>query len=64
MLVGMVGSKIDTLVQLALSVAAYPPHRMESSTRAGFYDGLRSALRLAGAEGRKLALSLSVSESS
>jgi len=58
-LVDIIGSKLDSLVRLTLYIAGYASHAIDSSTRDGLFDGLRSALRLAGAEGKKITVCLS-----
>ncbi|XP_052708586.1 uncharacterized protein LOC128183562 isoform X10 [Crassostrea angulata] len=56
LLIGAVGSHLSTLCKLALHVADVPIHKMDTSKRSNFFDGLRSAVRLCGSEGKILAL--------
>ncbi|XP_071801693.1 uncharacterized protein [Asterias amurensis] len=55
-MIGAIGSHLTTLVNLALHVADMPIHPMDSSRKNNFFDGLRSAVRLAGTEGKMLTL--------
>jgi hypothetical protein len=61
LLVGPMGSHLGTLVQLALHVASIPLHKIDASKKSLFLDGLRSAVRLCGAEGKNLTLFFNVS---
>ncbi|XP_041462850.1 dynein heavy chain 8, axonemal-like [Lytechinus variegatus] len=56
MLVGAIGSHLTTLVNLALHVADMPIHPMDTTKANTFFDGLRSAVRLSGTEGKMLTL--------
>ncbi|XP_071504103.1 dynein axonemal heavy chain 5-like [Diadema antillarum] len=56
LLVGAIGSHLTTLVNLALHVADMPIHPMDTSRSNTFFDGLRSAVRLSGTEGKMLTL--------
>ncbi|XP_070568705.1 dynein axonemal heavy chain 5-like isoform X4 [Ptychodera flava] len=56
MLVGTIGSHLATLTKLALHVADMPSHYIDSSKPNTFFDGLRSAIRLTGTEGKMLTL--------
>ena len=59
-MIGAIGSHLTTLVNLALHVADMPIHPMDSSRKNNFFDGLRSAVRLAGTEGKMLTLMFTV----
>lgn len=61
MLVGAIGSHLTTLVNLALHVADMPIHPMDCTKANTFFDGLRSAVRLSGTEGKMLTLMFTVS---
>lgn len=61
MLVGAIGSHLTTLVNLALHVADMPIHPMDTTKANTFFDGLRSAVRLSGTEGKMLTLMFTVS---
>ncbi|KAL4232681.1 hypothetical protein ACF0H5_007369 [Mactra antiquata] len=56
LLVGAVGSHLTTLCQLALHVADVQTLKMDTSKQSNFFDGLRSAVRLTGSEGKILTL--------
>ncbi|XP_077977225.1 dynein axonemal heavy chain 8-like isoform X3 [Glandiceps talaboti] len=56
MLIGTIGSHLATLTKLALHVADMPSHPIDSSKPNTFFDGLRSAIRLTGTEGKMLTL--------
>ncbi|XP_060567478.1 dynein axonemal heavy chain 5-like [Ruditapes philippinarum] len=56
LLVGAVGSHLTTLCQLALHVADVNTLKMDTSKQSNFFDGLRSAVRLTGSEGKILTL--------
>ncbi|XP_053397319.1 dynein axonemal heavy chain 5-like isoform X6 [Mercenaria mercenaria] len=56
LLVGAVGSHLTTLCQLALHVADVTTLKMDTSKQSNFFDGLRSAVRLTGSEGKILTL--------
>ena len=60
-MVGAIGSHLTTLVNLALHVADMPIHPIDTSRPNNFFDGLRSAVRLAGTEGKMLTLVFTVS---
>ena len=62
LLIGAVGSHLSTLCKLALHVADVPIHKMDTSKRSNFFDGLRSAVRLCGSEGKILSLLFTVSQ--
>ena len=55
-LVGPIGAHLAVLVRLALHVADVPIHPVDTSKHSNFLDGLRSAVRLTGAEGKVLSL--------
>ena len=61
-LVGAVGSHLETLCKLALHVADIPIHHIDTKKQNTFMDGLRSALRMTGAEGKTLTLLFNVSK--
>ncbi|GFN75495.1 dynein beta chain, ciliary [Plakobranchus ocellatus] len=56
LLVGAVGSHLSTLSRLALHVADIPIHKVDTSKQSNFFDGLRSAIRLSGSEGKVISL--------
>ncbi|OWF37572.1 Dynein heavy chain 5, axonemal [Mizuhopecten yessoensis] len=56
LLIGAVGSHLATLCKLALHVADVPIHKVDTSKQSNFFDGLRSAVRLCGSEGKILSL--------
>lgn len=60
LLIGPVGSHLTTLCKLALHVADIPSHTIDTSRHTLFLDSLRAALRMTGAEGKKLALVFNV----
>ena len=51
-MVGSVGSRLTTLCRLALYVADIENFNLDTTKQNGFLDGLRSAIRVTGAEGR------------
>ncbi|RDD45872.1 Dynein heavy chain 5, axonemal [Trichoplax sp. H2] len=61
-LVGQVGSHLSTYVRFALYVCGIPQHHVDTSSGNTFYDGLRSAVRLTGAEGKRLAIVLKAND--
>ena len=61
MLIGQIGSHLGTLCKLALHIADVPIHKIDSSKHNTFFDGLRSALRVTGSEGKMLTLLFTVS---
>ncbi|XP_071818739.1 dynein axonemal heavy chain 5-like isoform X4 [Apostichopus japonicus] len=56
LMIGAIGNHLTTLVNLALHVADMPTHPIDSSRSNTFFDGLRSAVRLSGTEGKMLTL--------
>jgi len=60
-LVGPIGSHLSTLIRLALHVSDLPIHPIDSSKQNTFFDGLRSAVRLTGSEGKVLTIFFTVS---
>ncbi|KAK3577475.1 hypothetical protein CHS0354_032326 [Potamilus streckersoni] len=56
LLIGAVGSHLTTLCQLSLHVADVPVQKVDTSKQSNFLDGLRSAIRLTGSEGKILTL--------
>jgi dynein heavy chain len=61
LLVGPIGSHLGTLCKLALHVADLHTHHIDTSKQNTFFDGLRSAVRMTGAEGKTLTLTFDVS---
>ncbi|XP_064629693.1 uncharacterized protein LOC135488785 isoform X2 [Lineus longissimus] len=59
LLIGAIGLHLSTLCRLALHVADVPIHSVDASKQNTFFDGLRSALRLSGSEGKVLSLMFS-----
>ncbi|XP_076466964.1 uncharacterized protein LOC143298129 [Babylonia areolata] len=56
LLIGAVGCHLSRLCRLALHVADIPIHRVDTSKQSNFFDGLRSAIRLSGSEGKIITL--------
>ncbi|XP_067674368.1 uncharacterized protein [Haliotis asinina] len=56
LLIGAVGSHLATLCRLALHVADIPIHKVDTAKQSNFFDGLRSAIRLSGSEGKIITL--------
>lgn len=56
LLIGSVGCHLTTLCRLALYLADIDIFKLDTSKTNGFLDGLRSAIRVTGAEGRFLFL--------
>ncbi|XP_025098007.1 LOW QUALITY PROTEIN: dynein gamma chain, flagellar outer arm-like [Pomacea canaliculata] len=56
LLIGAVGSHLSRLCRLALHVADIPIHKIDTSKQSNFFDGLRSAIRLSGSEGKIITL--------
>ncbi|XP_070190368.1 uncharacterized protein [Littorina saxatilis] len=56
LLIGAVGSHLSRLCRLALHVADIPIHKVDTSKQSNFFDGLRSAIRLSGSEGKIITL--------
>ncbi|CAB3999965.1 Hypothetical predicted protein, partial [Paramuricea clavata] len=52
LLVGPIGSQLSDLAALALYMLEYPIHTIDCSYRGSFLDGLRSAVRRAGCDGK------------
>ena len=61
LLVGPIGTHLGTLCKLALHMADIPIHHIDTSKQNTFFDGLRSAVRITGAEGKKLTVFFTVS---
>lgn len=61
LLIGPIGSHLGTLCKLALHVADIAIHFIDTSKQNTFLDGLRSAVRISGAEGKKLTVFFTVS---
>ena len=62
LLIGPIGSHLSTLSRLALHISDIPIHAVDTSKQNTFLDGLRSAVRLTGAEGKVLTLFFTVSQ--
>ena len=62
LLIGPIGAHLTILAKLALHVADIPIHKVDTSKQNTFLDGLRSAVRLSGAEGKMLTLLFTVSQ--
>jgi len=60
LMIGAVGSHLSTLCKLALHVADVPIHKVDTSKQSNFFDGLRSAVRLCGSEGKILTVMFTV----
>ena len=60
-MIGPIGSHLGTLCKLALHVADIAIHFIDTSKQNTFLDGLRSAVRISGAEGKKLTVFFTVS---
>ena len=60
LLIGAVGSHLSRLCRLALHVADIPIHKVDTSKQSNFFDGLRSAIRLSGSEGKIITLLFTV----
>ena len=61
LLIGAVGCHLSRLCHLALHVADIPIHKVDTSKQSNFFDGLRSAIRLSGSEGKIITLLFTVS---
>ena len=61
LLIGAVGCHLVTLCKLALHVADIPIHKVDATKQSNFFDGLRSAVRLCGSEGKILNVMFTVS---
>jgi len=57
--VGAVGSHLTQLTRLALHVADLRPSPIDSSRPTAFFDSLRTAVRVAGIDGRPVSVMLS-----
>ena len=60
-MIGPIGSHLSTLCRLALHISDIPIHAVDTSKQNTFLDGLRSAVRQTGAEGKALTLFFTVS---
>ncbi|XP_041355189.1 dynein gamma chain, flagellar outer arm-like isoform X3 [Gigantopelta aegis] len=56
LLIGAVGSHLATLCRLALHVADIPIHKVDTGKQSNFFDGIRSAVRMTGSEGKSITL--------
>ena len=63
LMIGPIGVHLGTLCKLALHVADIAIHPVDTSKQNTFLDGVRSAVRLTGAEGKILTLFFTVSTS-
>ena len=63
LLIGPIGSQLSELAALALYMLEYPIHTIDCSYRGSFLDGLRSAVRRAGCDGKTTTLVIKVSRS-
>ena len=61
LMIGPIGAHLGTLARLALHISDIPVHAVDTSKHNTFLDGLRSAVRLTGAEGKVLTLFFTVS---
>ena len=62
LLIGSIGTHISSLVELVLYMINTPLHPIDCANKSSFFDGLRSAVRTAGCEGKQVAVMLSVSD--
>jgi hypothetical protein len=60
LLVGPIGSQLSDLAALALYMLEYPIHTIDCSYRGSFLDGLRSAVRRAGCDGKTTTIMIKV----
>ena len=60
LLIGSIGTHITSLVELVLYMIGTPIYPIDCSNRSSFFDGLRSAVRTAGCEGKQVAVLLNV----
>ena len=58
LLIGSVGSHLTTLCRLALHIADIDIFSIDTSKQNSFFDGLRSAIRVTGSEGKVLSVML------
>lgn len=61
LLIGSIGAHLTSLVSLALYMLEYPIHPVDCSFPNTFLDGLRSAVRQAGCDGKTTTVLFSVS---
>ncbi|XP_031757885.1 dynein gamma chain, flagellar outer arm isoform X2 [Xenopus tropicalis] len=62
MLVGAVGSRLSTLVKMALYVADIPLHALDTSSHSNFINSLKSAIHTSAVEGKPTAILLTAQE--
>ncbi len=62
LLVGSIGTHLASLVRLVLYMVNIPIYHIDCSNKSSFFDGLRSAVRTAGCEGKRTALLLTVGD--
>ena len=60
LLIGPIGSQLSDLAALALYMLEYPIHTIDCSYRGSFLDGLRSAVRRAGCDGKTTTIIIKV----
>ena len=61
MLIGSIGTHLNSLAALALYMLEYPIHLVDCSYPNTFLDGLRSAVRQAGCDGKTTTVLFTVS---
>ena len=61
MLIGSIGTHLNSLAALALYMLEYPIHPVDCTYPNTFLDGLRSAVRQAGCDGKTTAVLFTVS---
>ena len=61
MLIGSIGTHLNSLAALALYMLEYPIHPVDCSYPNTFLDGLRSAVRQAGCDGKTTTVLFTVS---
>ena len=62
MLIGSIGTHLNSLAALALYMLEYPIHPVDCSYPNTFLDGLRSAVRQAGCDGKTTTVLFTVSK--
>ena len=63
MLIGSIGAHLNSLAALALYMLEYPIHPVDCTYPNTFLDGLRSAVRQAGCDGKTTTVLFTVSSS-
>ena len=61
-IVGSLGQPLEAIATMALYIAGYTLHHIDTSSDGAFRDQLRSLFRLAGLERKQVALLVTVSE--